>query len=277
MGGDGYKSALKDSMYVEKKKRDGEKGSGGEEHEHKSEAHSEAHAEEHAKPQTPNTVGSQGAATDFSARNMLADFSPAIKAAKDYADAVEHLQTAVEKMDGATKAALASEIEGAQQAMAIRKAELDPINKMTTTMARRSPPPPTRPRRNRRPRPRRRCSTPGRPRTSEAAAPEADRDEAAVRAHEGSVNQAKSNNDSRRRRRACSRRSLCPPRLTQTDKDRLAVEQQIANLARDKTYTQAQLDQLKQILELTKQIERENQQFQSLNPQASALRITTTS
>ena len=34
-------------------------------------------------------------------------------------------------MDGATKAALASEIQGAQQALELRKAELDPLNKMT--------------------------------------------------------------------------------------------------------------------------------------------------
>ena len=59
--------------------------------------------------------------------------------------------------------------------------------------------------------------------------------------------------------------------LTNTEKERLQIDQQIAALAKDKGYTQAQLDQLRQVLELTKQIEDETAQFKSLNPQAEAI------
>jgi hypothetical protein len=60
--------------------------------------------------------------------------------------------------------------------------------------------------------------------------------------------------------------------LTNADKERLQIDQQLAALAKDKGYSEAELDQLRQVLELTKQIEHETEQFKSLNPQAEAIR-----
>ena len=59
--------------------------------------------------------------------------------------------------------------------------------------------------------------------------------------------------------------------ITQTEKDRLEVEQKIADLKRTKGYSDAELGELQQALDLTKQIERETAQFKQLNPQASAI------
>ena len=60
--------------------------------------------------------------------------------------------------------------------------------------------------------------------------------------------------------------------LTTTEKDRLEVEQQIANAQMTKGYTDDELAKMKQVLELTKQANNEMAQFKSLNPQAAALR-----
>jgi muramidase (phage lysozyme) len=59
--------------------------------------------------------------------------------------------------------------------------------------------------------------------------------------------------------------------ITQAEKDQLGIAQQIDTLRRSKGYSEEQLGQLKQILEVTKQIERETEQWQRLNPQAKAI------
>jgi hypothetical protein len=263
MGGSGFKSALTGSMRSEKRQRDSAKGTGGEEHEHQAEAHSEAHNP--TKPQ--EAVSSEGA------RNLLAAFSPAIKAAQEYQVAIEALQTAIDKMSAATKEAMASEIQGARQALELRKAELDPLNKMTDQW--------------------RQAMMSARAYTKaqqEAAAIEKqvfDAREAAYKRGEGDAganraeqfirttapqtNRATSDTDFAKEAQGLQQALAMASAVTQTEKDRLGIVQQIANLARDKTYTQGQLDQLKAILELTKQWERELSQLSTLNPQLSAL------
>ena len=59
--------------------------------------------------------------------------------------------------------------------------------------------------------------------------------------------------------------------LTQADKDRLEIDQQIAALAKDKGFTEDQLSQLRDLLTLIKQTTEATSQFKSLNPQGDAL------
>jgi TP901 family phage tail tape measure protein len=59
--------------------------------------------------------------------------------------------------------------------------------------------------------------------------------------------------------------------ISQTSKDQLQIDQQIAAVAKTKGWTDAQIAQYKQVLELTKQIEERTAQFKALNPQAASI------
>ena len=176
-------------------------------------------------------------------------------------------------MDGATKAALASEIQGAQQALELRRAELDPLNKMTDQW--------------------RQAMMSAQAYTKaqqEAAAIEkqvfdarqeaykrgegdagANRAEGQVRSQQTQLNRATSDTAFSKEAEGMYRQLAASSAITQSEKDRLAVEQQIAKWQQDTSYTQAQIAQLTKILELTQQWSRELQQMQPLNPQASAI------
>ena len=176
-------------------------------------------------------------------------------------------------MDEATKQALSSEIAGAQQALELRKAELDPLNKMTDQW--------------------RQAMMSAKAYTAtqkEAAETEAkvfdarqdaykrgegdagaDRAEAQVRQQQGQLNSAKSNVDYSKEMQGLQQQLAMASAVTQAEKDQLAVEQQIANLRRDKTYDDGQLKQIQAVLEATKEWQRELSQLSTLNPQLDAI------
>ena len=275
LGGGYFKDKLTESFRA-KREAGGEHG-GSEHREHGGEhegGHGEGHeGGEHAPAAKPNPTAPQTNLTPLEARNAIADFSPAIKAAKDYQDAIEKLQTALGKMDDATKSALASEIQGAQQALELRRAELDPLNKMTDQW--------------------RQAMMSAQAYTKsqqEAAAIEkqvfdarqeaykrgegdagANRAEGQVRSQQTQLNRATSDTAFSKEAEGMYRQLAASSAITQSEKDRLAVEQQIAKWQQDTSYSQAQITQLTKILELTKEWARELQQMQTLNPQASAL------